>query len=74
MGFTKDNGVNKGEKYKYQTRKEHVTLRIIDDKSENKSVSNIPIMHKSIQTDPLGSYTGKPLDDEEMPVQDADDL
>lgn len=26
------------------------------------------------QTDPNGSYTGKPLDPEEIPVQDADDL
>ena len=25
-------------------------------------------------TDPLGSYTGNPLDREELPVQDADDL
>lgn len=70
MSFTKDNGVQKGEKYKYKTRKEHVTLRIINDESSN----NIPIMHKSIQTDPLGSYTGKPVENDEIPVQDADDL
>ena len=25
-------------------------------------------------TDPLGSYTGRPLDPKEQPVQDADDL
>lgn len=25
-------------------------------------------------TDPSGSYTGKPLDETERPVQDADDL
>ena len=25
-------------------------------------------------TDPNGSYTGKPMDEEEKPVQDADDL
>lgn len=27
-----------------------------------------------INTDPFGSYTGKPLDPQERPVQDADDL
>ena len=27
-----------------------------------------------INTDPLGSYTGCPLDKGEVPVQDADDL
>ena len=27
-----------------------------------------------IQTDPQGSYTGKPVDPLELPVQDADDL
>ena len=25
-------------------------------------------------TDPLGSYTGRPLDPNELPIQDADDL
>ena len=28
----------------------------------------------NIQTDPFGSYTGKPADPGEKPVQDADDL
>lgn len=27
-----------------------------------------------IVADPMGSYTGKPLDPKEKPVQDADDL
>lgn len=27
-----------------------------------------------IQVDPLGSYTGRPLDKNEIPQQDADDL
>lgn len=27
-----------------------------------------------IVTDPNGSYTGKPIDPKEKPVQDADDL
>lgn len=26
------------------------------------------------QTDPMGSWTGRPLEDGELPVQDADDL
>lgn len=29
---------------------------------------------KKISTDPLGSYTGRPDDPYEKPVQDADDL
>ncbi len=29
---------------------------------------------EKIVTDPNGSYTGRPLDPEERPVQDADDL
>ena len=31
-------------------------------------------MKKRIFTDPNGSYTGRPRDREEIPVQDADDL
>lgn len=31
-------------------------------------------MKKKIITDPNGSYTGRPQDREETPVQDADDL
>ena len=27
-----------------------------------------------IITDPMGSYTGRPLDRDDIPVQDADDL
>lgn len=27
-----------------------------------------------IETDPFGSYTGVPVDPEETPIQDADDL
>ena len=29
---------------------------------------------ESIITDPLGSYTGRPEDPNERPIQDADDL
>ncbi len=29
---------------------------------------------KPLSYDPLGSYTGTPMDPEEIPVQDADDL
>lgn len=36
---------------------------------------NMPLDPKSlIQTDPLGMYTGIPLDKTEKPQQDADDL
>ena len=29
---------------------------------------------KIFQTDPFGSYTGRPRDHDEKPIQDADDL
>jgi len=31
-------------------------------------------MKKKVNTDPQGSYTGRPDDPDEKPVQDADDL
>jgi len=31
-------------------------------------------MKKKVNTDPQGSYTGRPDDPNEKPVQDADDL
>ncbi len=33
-----------------------------------------PMPVPPIVTDPNGSYTGRPLDREERPIQDADDL
>ena len=32
------------------------------------------IVEQASKTDPMGSYTGRPLEDGETPVQDADDL
>ena len=29
---------------------------------------------EGIVTDPFGSYTGRPVDSQERPIQDADDL
>ena len=37
---------------------------------KKKRITNEP----SIYTDPQGSYTGKPEDKSDIPVQDADDL
>lgn len=36
----------------------------------NSESQEVPVIH----TDPNGSYTGRPLDPNEVPVQDADDL
>ena len=33
-----------------------------------------PLIPQPSDTDPQGSWTGKPLDELETPVQDADDL
>lgn len=32
------------------------------------------IKNEKISTDPFGSYTGRPKDPDDKPVQDADDL
>lgn len=40
---------------------------------EDKLLNTTP-SDKLIQTDPQGSYTGRPKDPCETPVQDADDL
>ena len=51
-------------KYNFKKKKRKVYLNIIDGTSyDGKSM-----------TDPLGMYTGVPMEDGEMPVQDADDL
>jgi len=34
------------------------------------TVNSLGLYH----TDPMGSYTGRPVDEEDIPVQDADDL
>ena len=40
--------------------------------SVNADHQQVEVIHKEI--DPLGSYTGRPADLEDKPVQDADDL
>ncbi len=42
-------------------------------KIENAAVRAI-VLQKPSETDPNGSYTGRPADETETPVQDADDL
>ena len=51
-------------KYSFKKKKRKVYLNIID---------GINYDGKS-DTDPLGMYTGVPMEDGEMPIQDADDL
>ena len=34
----------------------------------------LQFVDKKIVSDPDGSYTGRPVDDREKPIQDADDL
>ena len=55
---------SKDSKYSFTKKKRKVYLNIID---------GINYDGKS-QTDPLGMYTGVPMEDGEIPVQDADDL
>lgn len=48
-------------------------------KPNPKAVHNTPMVQSLSQpatadTDPMGSYTGVPLDPNETPIQDADDL
>ena len=69
------------KKFKYKTRKEHVRLKILDSGTpfypENKDFldnGKVPIYEGYLPTDPLGSYTGKPVNPDDEPVQDVDDL
>ena len=55
---------SKDSEYNFKKKKRKVYLNIID---------GINYDGKS-QTDPLGMYTGVPMEDGEMPVQDVDDL
>ena len=45
---------------------------------EKEIVESVALREKFLQplivTDPNGSYTGRPMDRDERPVQDADDL
>ncbi len=42
--------------------------------TSNADIVNAIINQGPSKNDPNGSYTGKPLDPNEVPVQDADDL
>lgn len=44
---------------------------VIGMKRRKKDEKKLP---QGVYTDPMGSYTGRPLDEGEKPVQDADDL
>lgn len=43
-------------------------------KEKAEAVAKAYLSSDMLKTDPLGSYTGKPLDKYDKPVQDADDL
>lgn len=40
----------------------------------NKRNKQGTFLDPKINTDPMGSYTGLPVDPDDLPVQDADDL
>lgn len=48
----------------------------MERRSENKAMQKAKELSQftAAKTDPLGSWTGQPLDPCEIPVQDADDL
>ena len=46
---------------------------------QKKAVENTPLVNELVNappsgTDPFGMYTGNPLDENDVPMQDADDL
>lgn len=43
-------------------------------KADHRKVEEMVHANELPQTDPFGSYTGKPENPDEVPVQDADDL
>ena len=45
-------------------------FNVADPLSVNADHQEVKVIH----TDPFGSYTGRPMDPEDLPVQDADDL
>ena len=51
-------------------RKHQFNFNIGFPDAVNSENQEVPVIH----TDPNGSYTGRPLDPNEKPVQDADDL
>lgn len=54
---------------------ENITSRKKNDvKNKAYEVVKAYLSKDLAETDPYGSYTGKPLDKYEKPVQDADDL
>lgn len=82
MHFSKNPYPDKNDgKYKYSSHKERVRLKILDvgapsfpDDEDFTNNGKVPIYEGYIPTDPLGSWTGKPENPDEEPVQDADDL
>ena len=52
----------------------------MEKKKKNREVGSRPFWEGTINslglyhTDPMGSYTGRPADGDDTPVQDADDL
>jgi len=44
------------------------------DEQNTRLVKKMVQENNRTRTDPFGSYTGKPIDPHEIPVQDADDL
>ena len=62
QGYNKRGGEN--------VKKHQFNFHIGFPDAVNSENQEIPVIH----TDPNGSYTGRPLDPKEKPVQDADDL
>ena len=52
----------------------------MERRKKNLEISSRPLWEGTINslglyhTDPMGSYTGRPADEDDTPVQDADDL
>lgn len=65
---------NKREKLDFN-RKGGNQLHIVQTKkTKNSPLVNAIVNQPPSDTDPCGSYTGRPMDENETPVQDADDL
>ena len=62
QGHNKEGGEN--------VKKHQFNFNIGFPEAVNSENQEVPVTH----TDPNGSYTGRPLDPDEVPGQDADDL
>ncbi len=62
------------EKYRCKKHTRRITLNIIDGESKPSFSDKVDLNDGKSPCDVLGMYTGVPQDENDKPIQDADDL